>query len=268
MVKELFRSMRDRIFYQKKLLQGALVFASAVITAAFAEEPVLPPVENAQRVIIAEPFINLLTGPGRGYPVFHVVEQKESLWLLKRKNNWFKVVTQKGKEGWVPLSELQKALNPDGSPLQLQEITESDYAKRTWELGFRAGDFGGANLLGVSGAWQFTENLATELVLGQGLGDFSEVRQLTVNVTNTPFPDWAYSPYFGVGGGIAKVATNTALVQETDRKDEVVFVTAGLKTYITERFLFRVEYRSYVILTTQENNEEIEEWTAGFSVFF
>jgi len=230
------------------------------------EQPVIP--AEAQRVVVSEPFINLQTGPGRGFPVFYIVEQKQSLWILKRKYNWFNVTNESGKTGWVPLEEIIKTKNPDGSDVQFTSYTERDFVKRDWELGFRAGDFGGANVLALSGAWQFTENLAAELVVGQGLGDFSEVRQTTVNVTNTPFPEWQFSPYFGIGGGLVKVIPSAALVQEVDRQDEVLFATTGLKTYITDRFLFRVEYRNYVILTTQETNEDIEEWTVGFSVFF
>jgi uncharacterized protein YgiM (DUF1202 family) len=221
-----------------------------------------------QFVIVAEPFINLYTGPGRGYPIFYIVEQGGRLGLIKRKYNWFKVITEEGKVGWIPLNAIQLTTNLDGSPVNFKEYSELDFIKRDYEFGFRAGDFEGANLLSVSGAWQFTENLATEITLGQALGDFSEVRQVTASVTNTPFPDWRFSPYFGIGGGFIQVFPNAALVQEVDRKDEVVFSTLGLKSYITERFLFRLEYRSYVVLTTQETNEKIEEWTMGFSVFF
>lgn len=263
------RSKTDRIFYGlKNSVAIVLLISAAFSTGALSAEEASEDDVVKQYVLIAEPFINIQTGPGRGYPVFYIVEQKGRLGLLKRKYNWFKVVTDDNKVGWVPLEAIQKTTNLDGSPVNFKEYSELDFIQRDYEFGFRAGDFEGANLLGISAAWQFTENLATEIVIGQALGDFSEVRQITANVTNTPFPDWTYSPYFGVGGGIIKVYPNAALVQEVDRKDEVVFSTIGLKSYITERFLFRVEYRNYVVLTTQETNENIEEWTMGFSVFF
>ncbi len=263
------RSIADRIFYGLNKSVAVFVLIAAVLSAGqlAAEE------ENdadviKQYVLVAEPFINIHTGPGRGYPAFYIVEQRGKLGLLKRKYNWFKVITDENKVGWVPLEAIQKTTNLDGSPVNFKEYSELDYIKRDYEFGFRAGDFEGANLLGISGAWQFTENLATEITIGQALGSFSEIRQITANLTNTPFPDWTYSPYFGVGGGFIKVYPNAALVQEVDRKDEVVFSTIGLKSYITDRFLFRIEYRNYVVLTTQETNENIEEWTMGFSVFF
>jgi uncharacterized protein YgiM (DUF1202 family) len=264
-----FRSLIDRIFYGLTAQRCfASLFVGLVLLPSLAAEESKNPVQIQQYVVVAEPFINIFTGPGRGYPVFYIVEQKGRLGLIKRKYNWFKVVTDDGKVGWVPLSAMQLTTNLDGSPVNFKEYSELDFIKRHYEFGFRAGDFEGANVLSVSGAWQFTENLATELTIGQALGDFSEVRQVTANVTNTPFPDWRFSPYFGIGGGYIQVYPNAALVQEVDRKDEVVFSTLGLKSYITERFLFRLEYRNYVVLTTQETNEKIEEWTMGFSVFF
>ncbi|NVJ49539.1 MAG: hypothetical protein HWE13_11635 [Gammaproteobacteria bacterium] len=221
-----------------------------------------------QSVVVAEPFVNLYTGPGVGYPVFHVVEKGEFLWLVKRKYNWFLVVSKDGKEGWVPLLDMQKTKNHDGSDVTFATFNERDFTARSFEVGVKVGDFEGANLIAVSGSWQWTPNLAAELVVGQGLGDFSEVRQTTIAMLNSPWPEWQYSPYFGVGTGIVKVFPSAALVQEIDRKDEAVFVAAGIKRYVSDRFLLRMEYRKYAILTSQPTNEEIEEWTVGFNIFF
>ncbi|HCO60237.1 MAG TPA: hypothetical protein DIT58_08605 [Porticoccaceae bacterium] len=43
------------------------------------------------RVKIVEPYIEMHTGPGRGYPVFHVVPRGETLVVLRRKTDWYKV---------------------------------------------------------------------------------------------------------------------------------------------------------------------------------
>jgi len=224
--------------------------------------------DELQSVVVKEPFVNIHTGPGVGYPVFHVVEAKETLWIIKRQYNWFYVATKKRKVGWVPLDIMLLTINHDGTPVKFATYNQRDFSERDFEVGVKVGDFGGANLIAVTGSWQFTPNLATEFVVGQGLGDFSEVRQTTIAVINSPWPEWKYSPYLGVGTGIVKVFPSAALVQEVDRKDETVFATAGLKTYISDRFVARVEYRSYAILTSQTTNEEIEEWTIGFNVFF
>ncbi|MEE4245992.1 MAG: outer membrane beta-barrel protein [Kangiellaceae bacterium] len=220
------------------------------------------------KLLVTAPFINIQTGPGGGYPVFYIAEKNEKIAILKRKFNWFKIANSTGKIGWITLESIKQTKNLDGSPVSFQEYTEQDFIDRNWELGFRSGDFGGGNLVGINAGWHFTENLAVELNLGETLGDFSKIQQVSVSVTNSPFVDWPVSPYFGIGGGIINVEPNAALVQEVDRQDEVVFGVFGIKSYITERFIFRAEYRSYVILTTQETNEDIEEWSIGFSVFF
>ena len=37
---------------------------------------------------------------------------------------------------------------------------------------------------------------------------------------------------------------------------------------ISRRFMFRAEYRSYVVFTSRNDNEEIDEWRGGFAFFF
>ena len=43
---------------------------------------------------------------------------------------------------------------------------------------------------------------------------------------------------------------------------------ASAPTFISsKRFIFRVEYKHHTVLTSRDDNEEIDEWIAGFSVF-
>jgi hypothetical protein len=37
---------------------------------------------------------------------------------------------------------------------------------------------------------------------------------------------------------------------------------------MTRRLIFRAEYKTYVVFTTRNDNEEIREWKAGLSFFF
>ena len=47
--------------------------------------------EKLLQVFVSEPYLELSTGPGRGYPVFHVVEREASVDVLFRRTDWFKV---------------------------------------------------------------------------------------------------------------------------------------------------------------------------------
>jgi hypothetical protein len=38
--------------------------------------------------------------------------------------------------------------------------------------------------------------------------------------------------------------------------------------YVTKRFMFRTEYSSYLTFTSEDDNEELDEWKAGFTFFF
>jgi len=41
-----------------------------------------------------------------------------------------------------------------------------------------------------------------------------------------------------------------------------------VRGFLTNRFLLAGEYRSYVVFTSRDENEEIDEWTVGFTYFF
>src|SRR5690606_35691819 len=98
-------------------------------------------------VVVQDPFIELHTGPGRGYPVFYIAERGAEIELLKRRTEWFKVRIPRGQEGWVHREQLATTLGLDGEPFDLPELSLDDFADRRWETGVLYGDFGGANAI-------------------------------------------------------------------------------------------------------------------------
>src|SRR5512134_1520058 len=74
-----------------------------------------------QEVVIDDPYIELHTGPGRGYPVFFVAERGEHVALLKRRTEWFKVKIERGEEGWVHREQLRTTLNLDGEAFDIPD---------------------------------------------------------------------------------------------------------------------------------------------------
>jgi len=57
-------------------------------------------------------------------------------------------------------------------------------------------------------------------------------------------------------------------VQESDRTDQLANAGAGVRIYLARRFIFRAQYKHYVIFQSTNDNQEIDEWKAGFAVFF
>ena len=226
------------------------------------------PAPDVVSVRIADPYIDLHTGPGRGYPKFQVVERGGLIEVLERRTDWFLVRTPRGHEGWVKREQLLRTLNPDGVAIDITEADQDDFSAREWEFGVMSGEFSNVPVVSLYGAWAFTENLSLELTLAHVMGDFSNAKYATLHLTHQPFPEWWISPYFQLGTGYIQTDPAATIIQTEDRSEQLTHVGVGARTYLTRRFVFRVEYNNYVVLTDRNDNEKVEEWKAGFSLFF
>ena len=61
---------------------------------------------NSDRLQVADPFLEVHTGPGRGYPVFYVVEKGQWVVVEFRRTDWYRVRAEGGQTGWVPRKQL------------------------------------------------------------------------------------------------------------------------------------------------------------------
>jgi hypothetical protein len=135
-------------------------------------------------------------------------------------------------------------------------------------VGALYGDFGGANAISAYGAYSFTPNLSGELWVSQVLGRFSDSTVASLNIVHLLYPDWRASPYFTLGAGVINTEPKATLVATVDRNDSLAQAGVGVRTYLARRFVFRAEYKAYVVFTSRDDNEEVREWKAGFSFFF
>jgi len=224
--------------------------------------------EEENRVRIAEPYIEMHTGPGRGYPVFHVVERDAWVELLQRRTDWFLVRAARGQEGWVHRDQLALTLQADGSATEVPLPTRADYASRRWELAAMAGDFDGINVINLTTGYALTENLSAELSWSKTLGAYASSQLLGISLVHQPFPEWSVSPFLTLGTGAVLLSPAATLVQPRDRQENYLNAGIGVKYYLARRFLLRAEYKSYVLLTRRNENEEPKEWKLGFAFFF
>jgi hypothetical protein len=224
--------------------------------------------DEYRTVSVADPFLELRTGPGRGYPVFHVVDRGESVEIIKRRTDYFLVRTDRDKEGWVDRGQMELTIGPTGTQIGFAHATQEDFTNSNWELGLLAGDFGGANIVSLYGGYSLNQNVSIEVWGSQILGNFSNGWMGSVNVVHETWPDWRISPFFTLGTGIIHTEPKSTIVQGEDRTDQVAHVGLGFRIYATRRFILRAEYKSYVVFTSRDDNEEVEEWKAGFAFFF
>ncbi len=227
--------------------------------------------ETEQKVKVIEPYLEMHTGPGAGFPVFNVVERGGWITILKRRADWFMVRTQKGKTGWVDRKQMEQTVTASGNRVRFRDITQDEFSERLWEMGMTGGQFANAPVLSLYGGYAFSKNLSTELTLAHVLGDISSSTFLKLNLLAQPFPEWRYSPFFSIGTGYIKTRPNSRLVQALDRSNQFSQIGIGLRAYLTRRFILRMEYNGYVLYSANnenDQNEEIREWKAGFTVFF
>ena len=228
---------------------------------------------QAHEVNIVATFLNMHTGPGRGYPVFHVVEKGETVELLKQRTSWIKVKTQdkyQPRIGWIKAKSLNGSTFTDNRYSGTQAGFTNDVTGETarWRLSGAVGDLGGADSFAFTAGVNLSENLVANLRVGQAIGEFSNNVSGYVSVQSHPFPDWLVKPYFGFGAGEIKISPNTRLVQLEDETNSALLLTGGTQVAISQRFLFYIEYNQHRILTERDINQDINEWLTGFTVRF
>jgi len=244
-------------------LAALVLVLSQAFTTGFAEAA-----EEYRTVSVADPYLEMRTGPGRGYPKFHVVDRGETVDILVRKTDWFKVRAPNGKEGWVDRSQMELTLQPSGQEIEFAQADQEDFTDARWEVGILAGDFGGANIISLYGGYSLNPNVSIEVWGSQILGNFSNGWMGSVNLTHETWPEWRISPFFTMGTGVIHTRPKSTIIQGEDRTDQVAHVGAGFRFYATRRFSLRAEYKSYVVFTSRDENEEVEEWKVGFAFFF
>jgi hypothetical protein len=222
------------------------------------------------QVVVSDPYLELHTGPGRGYPVFYVAGQGDRITVLKRRTDWFKiaVTSPREKQGWVRREALRHTLDLDGSEIDFGALGLDDFSQRRWEVGFTGGDFNGASSLGGYVGFAMTPNISLQLEATQILGDYSDGVMASANILMFPFPKWRLSPYFTIGTGIIITEPHTTIVEAEDREDEIANAGVGANLYLSDRFMLRMEYKRHTVLTSRDDNEEVDQWKAGFSIFF
>jgi opacity protein-like surface antigen len=224
--------------------------------------------EKLQQVFVSEPYLELATGPGRGYPVFHVIEREESVDVLYRRTDWFKVRDERGVEGWARAADMRRTKLPDGTPFVFNLGDREGFTTHDWELGIGGGDYGGANLLAAYGSYSLTDNMKVEFSASQFLGNASTGWKVELGLQHVLVPEWRLSPFIGIGTGFVHTSPRATIVLPEDREDQTAYAGAGLRFYLTRRFFLRADYRWHTIFTSRDENQELEEWKVQIACFF
>ncbi|MCC5810704.1 MAG: outer membrane beta-barrel protein [Ectothiorhodospiraceae bacterium] len=223
---------------------------------------------DAPRVTVTEPFLELHTGPGRGYPVHHVLERGDGAVILKRRTDWFKVRGESGVIGWVDRGQMEQTLSETGIPMSFGEVLVADYLARRFEMGAVAGVLERDSAVGLRVGYRLGEYLSAELGITHVPGTFSSSRLYSLNLVSSPFAGWRVAPTFTVGIGHFDNVPRPTMVADETFSGTSANAGFGFRAYLSRHFLLRADLRQHLVLMNDERNLEFREVTGGVAFFF
>jgi len=113
-----------------------------------------------------------------------------------------------------------------------------------------------------------SKNIGLDISVSQASGEFTQSFIATLGVQSTPFPHWSVSPFFTLGLGYLKNTPRRNFAFAEERKDNLAFVGAGLRYYITRRLMLIGVVRHNVVFVDRNDNGEFLEWKGGVSIFY
>jgi uncharacterized protein YgiM (DUF1202 family) len=228
----------------------------------------VPGGDKIERVQVTDPFIELHTFPGRGYPIFFVAARGEWIAIELRHTDWYKVRTAGGKVGWVTRAQLQTTLAENGLQQQFADVAYNDYLARRVELGAGYGRFHQEPMIKFWLSYRLSDTLSIESTLGQVQGVFSGTTLWHVNLQAEPWSDQRFSPFAGIGIGRFHNIPNQSLVNFQPTNARMADAIVGARYHLTDRFMIRVDYAIYTAFVSDQRSLEYRAATAGLSFFF
>jgi len=259
---------------RNSLLRGAAALLGLAALALPAHsQPATAASADAQAIVseqltVADPFLEMRTGPGRGYPVFFVVARGQAVVVELRHTDWYKVRAEGGQLGWVHRRQLESTLTAAGSTKTFRDIALDDYLARRVQMGGGWGRFKSEPMLKLWTSYKLSDTLSVEADLGQVQGVFSGTNFWHVALHSEPWSDQRLSPFFGVGVGQFKNFPNQSLVGATNTDAKLAHAIVGVRYYLSERFVLRADWALYTAFVSDQRSTEYRAVTAGVGFFF
>jgi len=250
-----------------KLIAACFCFliCSSVVMAEQGEDA-------GHRLTIIDPYADVHSGPGRGYPVFYAIEQGETVDILARRPDWYEIRLQNGRTGWVSAAQISRTMQETGEPADLPSVSFGDYLENSVQVGFSFGSFAegeleGSDFWSANAGYRFLSWLAAEGEYGKVYGEDIRGDFYGLNVMLEPLSQWRLSPYLLLGAGSMEIDSQPKLVPLDIEQSDYTNWGLGGNYYLGRNFIIRLEYRSYTV-TTDSNDVELATWKIGFNSFF
>ena len=244
------------------------VAAASAAVAAPAPAPAPAPTPDPDALRVTDPYLEFHSGAGRGYPVVFVAARGESVTIELRHTDWYRVRAPGGQVGWVHRSQLATTLADNGQPVAWRDVLLDDYLRRKLEFGGSAGRFQREPALRLWAGYRLADTLRLEGAIHQVQGVFSGTSLRQLDLLVDPWFDRRLSPFFGVGLGHFSNVPNKSLVENQHTSASAAHVTAGIRYYLSDRFVLRADYSLYSVFLSDTQSAEYRSFMAGVSFFF
>ena len=185
--------------------------------------------------------------------MFHVAERDESVEVLFRRTDWFKVRTERGVEGWAAQRDMLRTVLADGTPFKFDLGDRAGFTSHNFEMGIFAGEYGGATLVSdLRLATRSIRNSPWSCRSDSSWASTSNGVTGDLGLTHVLMPEWRFSPFLMIGTGLVHVSPKATLVVPSERTDQTAYVGGGVRYYLTRRFFVRAEYKTHVVFTTPQ----------------
>jgi len=224
--------------------------------------------ERPGLVRITEPYIELHTGPGRGFPVFFVAARDEWIAIVQRRTDWYQVRTVGGKLGWVQREQLASTVMEDGQLMSFRDPMLDDYLRRKFDIGAGYGSAKSTSMMRFWAGYRLSDTLSVELNTAKVQGKTSNTNLWHINVLSEPWSDQRLSPFIGVGLGKYHYVPDQSLVNAKLIDSNLAAVTLGARYHLQGRVVLRVDYSLYTAFVSDSRTRGYQALTAGISLFY
>ncbi|WP_374674769.1 SH3 domain-containing protein [Ideonella sp.] len=224
--------------------------------------------QRVARVQVVGPYVDMRSGPGRGYPVFYAAEREEWLVIELRHTDWFKVRTPRGVSGWVSRAQMRHTVTEDGVPFDLADPTLQDYLNRRFDLGIGYGATAKTAFTRAWAGWRFSDTLSVDVNFADVARQTSSTTIWTASLLAEPWSDRRLSPFVGVGVGRFNHTPNESLVNNQPYDGNMGVLTLGARYHLSGRVSLRVDYSRYAVFVDDDDSRLYQAGTVGLSIHF
>ena len=222
------------------------------------------------RVRVIGPYLDLRSGPGRGYPIFNAAERGEWVVIELRHTDWFKIRTPRGTTGWVSREQMRQTVTEDGVPFELADPSLQDWLQRRFDVGvgYGATPNGSKSFTRAWLGWRFSDTLSLDLNYGDAQTNTSTSSVWTASILAEPWSDKRLSPFVGVGVGRFDYKPNESLVNSDPLDGNLGVFTLGVRYFLSGRVALRLDYSRYAVFVSDADYRNYSAGTIGLSLHF